>query len=384
MAALFGIAAPLALVGCSGSDDNKDEPDPSGDAGQGGTSVPGASGSLNIGGSGSAGGAGGTDGTCGGSEVAAETKPVQMLLLLDRSDSMLKSWGESDRWTVTKDAVNAALSSVQDKMSIGLQLFPSDDHCAVPTGSELGVGVGDGMTTVPVIETTLEATSPAGATPTADALRLALSYFTTGAGRTLAGDKYVLLATDGGPNCNTELSCEATSCTTNMDGDCSIPGVSNCCDGGAADACLDDARTVAQVRALRDAGIKTFVVGIPGSDIYGGVLDQLAVQGGTAVAETSPRYFEVVNAAELKDTLTRITKTLITTCEFELQAEPPLRSFVNVFIDGTVLPQAGDNGWSYKDTSSPPTIVIKGTTCASLQDTGAESVRIEFGCPTVE
>ena len=35
----------------------------------------------------------------------------------------------------------------------------------------------------------------------------AYDYFTTGAGKSLSGDRFVLLATDGGPNCNPSLTC---------------------------------------------------------------------------------------------------------------------------------------------------------------------------------
>jgi hypothetical protein len=150
------------------------------------------------------------------------------------------------------------------------------------------------------------------------------------------------------------------------------------------DVCLDDVRTVQRVKDLRAAGIKTFVVGIPGATAYADVLDQLAVEGGTATAETSPRYFEVVDAASLGETLTSITRDLVRTCELSLEAEPPDRTKVNVFIDDEVLPKPGDDGWDYDESTTPPTIVIKGATCEHVKSVGAESVRVEFGCPTVE
>ena len=56
---------------------------------------------------------------------------------------------------------------------------------------------------------------------------------------------------------------------------------------------------------------------------------------------------------------------------------------VNVFIDDEVLPKPGDDGWAYDDSTTPPTLVIKGATCERVKSMGAESVRVEFGCPTV-
>ncbi|WP_437594286.1 vWA domain-containing protein [Sorangium sp. So ce1000] len=386
----------LGLAFASGCSVSKGETgadgDASGSGGSGGMDYGGAGGEPSLGGGfagtgegsvGAGGGEGGGD--CGGQQVDAQPRQVHLVIVLDRSESMTKAWEASDRWTMMKGALGTALDAIQDRMSIGLQLFPSDSHCGMDPGDDLSVAVAPGETSVPAIKSHLEATDPGGATPTADALARALGYFTAGAGSALAGDKYVLLATDGGPNCNQDaaMTCEAATCTTNMDGDCPA-AVANCCAGGAADACLDDARTVQQVKDLRAAGIKTFVVGIPGATAYAAVLDQLAVEGETATADTSPRYFEVVDAASLGDTLTSITRDLVRTCELALKAEPPDRAKVNVFIDDEVLPKPGDDGWDYDDSTTPPTIVIKGATCEHVKSVGAESVRVEFGCPTVE
>src|SRR5262249_55759339 len=151
---------------------------------------------------------------------------------------------------------------------------------------------------VPKILSALDASSPAGGTPTAEALRRALDYFTKGEGATLKGNRYVLLATDGGPNCDSTLSCTAATCTTNLDGTCSIPAGASCCDpqfGGAAarSRCLDDAGTEAQIKALETAGVHTFVVGIPGSEVYGDALDAFAIAGGEALTQGPRKYFAV-------------------------------------------------------------------------------------------
>ncbi|WP_437301040.1 vWA domain-containing protein [Sorangium sp. So ce426] len=383
--------------GCSGSDrgtgagGDGSGNSGSGSGGAGGTDSGGTGGEPSLGGGfiatgpGASSGGGEGGGDCGGQQVEAQPRQVHLVIVLDRSDSMTKAWEASDRWTMMKGAVGAALDVIQDRMSVGLQLFPSDEHCGMPAGEDLSVAVAPGATSVPAIKTLLDGTDPGGATPTADALARALGYLTVGAGGALEGDRYVLLATDGGPNCNQDpaMTCEAATCTTNMDGDCPS-GIPNCCVAGLTDVCLDDVRTVQRVKDLRAAGIKTFVVGIPGATAYANVLDQLAVEGDTATSETSPRYFEVVDAASLGDTLTGITRDLVRTCALSLETEPPDRAKVNVFIDDEVLPKPGDDGWDYDDSTTPPTLVIKGATCEHVKSMGAESVRVEFGCPTVE
>ncbi|XXX82412.1 vWA domain-containing protein [Sorangium sp. So ce134] len=394
----LGLLSWALAPGCSGSTSRTGTgSDTSGSGGSGGiasgTGSGGAAGDSSIGGgffgpgSGSGGGSGGGHGggDCGGQQVDAAPREVHLVIVLDRSESMTKGWEASDRWTMVKGALGTALDAIQDRMSVGLQLFPTDDHCGMDPGMDLSVAVAPGATSVPAIKARLEGTAPAGATPTAGALERALRYLTQGAGSALQGDRYVLLATDGGPNCGQDpaMTCPAATCTTNMDGDCPAV-VENCCSGGAADACLDDARTAQQVRDLRAAGIKTFVVGIPGTTAYADVLDELAAEGGTATSESSPRYFEVVDAASLGETLTGITRDLVRSCELALEAEPPDRAKVNVYIDGEVLPKAGDDGWDYDDSTTPPTLVIKGATCEHVKSVGVESVRVEFGCPTVE
>jgi hypothetical protein len=45
---------------------------------------------------------------------------------------------------------------------------------------------------------------------------------------------------------------------------------------------------------------------------------------------------------------------------------------LNVEIDGTEVPQAGDDGWNVDRSTDPPTIVLKGETCEHLETQGAE------------
>jgi hypothetical protein len=335
---------------------------------------------------------------CGGETVNGENVVVNLLVVIDRSGSMKQtpSGFVDNKWGTMVGALNTALGGIQDKMNVGLLFFPdpgttSATGCGMSSGNDVSIGIDEGATTVPLIGAELEkgANAPDGNTPTADALALAHRYFTDGPGKDLQGDKYVLLALDGGPNCNGGITCDAASCTTNIDRSISNPAVSACpidplsCCESAPEACLDDEATIGQVSALWDEGIPTFVVGIPGSDLYGGVLDGLAVAGGVPASPDSPKYFEVNDANALTDTLVAITRNLVKSCEFQLSEVPPDVNKVNVYIDGEVLPQQGEDGWHYDNSTSPPTIVITGATCEELESEGAESVTFEFGCPTI-
>ncbi|MFI5308086.1 MAG: hypothetical protein ACHQ53_12075, partial [Polyangiales bacterium] len=269
------------------------------------------------------------------------------------------------------------------------ELFPHA-HCELPSGSDMDVDIQAGATALPLVTMALDAAMAEGGTPTAAALARALDYYTKGGGANLPGHKYVLLATDGGPNCNSGLSCGTAACTVNLDGQCPS-GVMNCCDSsmagpGAQTGCLDDQETLSQIKALSGAGIDTFVVGIPGTESYASSLDSFAQAGGRANPAAPPSYYAVSaagGAGGLTSVLDSITSSLIKTCRFQLSSAPPALDMLNVQVDGQLVPQNGADGWDIDSTTSPPTVELKGQTCARVESDGAQSVSVLYGCPTL-
>jgi hypothetical protein len=333
--------------------------------------------------------AGGVE-TCGASPFGADQVEAHVLLVVDKSASMTDtpSGFSTDKWSAVKASLSEALSSVQSDVSFGLELFPYPDSCNVPTGGTVNVDVGPGTETVPALLDALDATGPSGGTPTAMALAQALEYFTTGAGAALPGRKYVLLATDGGPTCNGALSCGTDQCVPNLEGRCP-EAITNCCDPveagpGAERGCLDDAATLAEVSALHSAGVSTFVVGIPGSQLFSDSLDAFAVAGGVPNSEGPSSYFAVDDPQALTEVLASITSSLVTTCDLQLESVPPALNRLNVEVDGVVISQGGADGWVLDTATSPPTVVLQGETCRHIETQGAESVRVVYGCPTVQ
>jgi hypothetical protein len=367
-------------------------------------------------GSGEGGGAGSH---CGESRIEATKRPVSLLLLVDRSASMdsppvdasvagsgtagasgdaggaAGATSVATKWDLLKEQLVDSLGEAQEDLSYGMLLFPASDDvalaelmCEMSIDSTVQVPVAPGTEALADIDALLEDTPPAGNTPTAAALARALEYFTTGKGRELEGDKYVLLATDGGPNCNSDASCEPDTCIPNIAGvDCGGPDA-NCCEY-APDQCIDEQATSEALEELREAGVKTFIVGIPGSELFSDFLDDFAVAGGlprTPTSDAPHRYYAVEAAGNmqgLSEVLVDITGSLITRCDLQLDEDPPDVFKLNVYVDGAVVPQAGDDGWSVEMDTSPPTIHIKGKTCQRIETEGARSVSIQYGCPTV-
>lgn len=331
------------------------------------------------------------DPTCGASPFGAAPVKVNMLLVIDKSGSMsdMPQHFDADKWSAMKSSVAAALTPMKDQIRLGLELYPMAG-CDLPGGDNVDVEVQSGTKAMPLVMNALEGTDPSGGTPTAAALMRARDYFTKGAGAKLDGGKYVLLATDGGPNCNDGLSCDADACTMNLDGQCPM-SVANCCDeklagSGAQSGCLDDGATLKSIKALADAGIDTFVVGIPGSEVYADALDAFAKAGGRADQGGSHSYYQVSasgsSATGLTTVLESIASGLIKSCRLQLASTPPALDKLNVEIDGSAVPQQSADGWDLDMSTSPPTIELKGKTCEHVENDGAQSVTVTFGCPT--
>jgi hypothetical protein len=133
------------------------------------------------------------------------------------------------------------------------------------------------------------------------------------------------------------------------------------------------------VNALAQAGVRTFVIGIPGSDAYAGVLDQLALGGGMA-RSGSPSYYRVSDAAQLIDTVSRLGLGVALSCSIELEEPPPEPNLVNVFFDGKLVPADPDNGWTFLDAQ---TVQLLGSSCELLKTGEVLQADIVAGCPVV-
>lgn len=340
--------------------------------------------------------------SCGGEDVEAAPLPAHVLLVIDRSGSMNETpeGFTMTKWETLVDSLDTALPEVEELLGLGLKLFPSGDTgtdvCSVESGVE--VSVGPGPEQGPKIAEWLSSTQPGGDTPTAIALTDALEYFTAGAGKEVEGNRFVLLATDGGPNCNSAPQVDCTcdnpvgkpecgvrdQCTVNFDPDndfCQDEANGSCCD--TATLCLDDGGTKDAVSLLAQEGIKTIVLGMPGSESYTEVLDQLAVAGGLPSADESPRYNKVADPAGLTSALRSVTRNVIRSCEVELEAAPPRLDQVNVYLDGAVIPQDEDDGWIFAEGSKGKKVVITGETCNQVEKDGVEKVSVKFGCQTI-
>jgi hypothetical protein len=272
---------------------------------------------------------------CTGVPIPVETGLPELYFVLDRSFSMTLG----GKWDRVREVVVQLVVRMGPRARFGLDAFPAADGGSCGAGAEL-VPITPGDPTPGVrgplaqrFEDAL-ATPPEGGTPTAATLRELASRL---GGRR---NTYVILATDGGPNCNESLTCPLERCILNVEGvgNC-MPSGPNCCDDSPRN-CLDDDEAIAAVRELRTAGVPTFVVGIPGSDLYGPVLDAMARQGGTA-RKGVPAYYRVESTDALLGTLEEIADRITRGCELRLVRAPTLLDGMRLWVHGGEIGSGG-------------------------------------------
>jgi hypothetical protein len=189
-----------------------------------------------------------------------------------------------------------------------------------------------------------------GATPTHTSLDAARAYY--GAIPVNPIGRYVLLATDGLPNCGPPLP-----------------------DGGTEET-IDE--TVAAVQALHDAGIITYVLGF-GMDLTGDptALSRMATAGGTGMP------YSATSAAELDMALDAIAAEITpASCTIELDGPTRDPMLLRVSFDGgALIPRnpAHTSGWDYDPATN--TITFYGAECTALQSGSVVGVDVDFGCP---
>jgi hypothetical protein len=312
---------------------------------------------------------------------------------------------QDTKWIMLGNALKEALGGVQEQMNLGLIMYPYDPAagaaqtgvtCAVADGSaSVNVPIGPGTQTVDDIVRIVQATKPSGGTPTAAALQAAFNYFSTGAGASQPGNKYVLLATDGGPNCNSlNTSCRSNPdlCTANLDAQAPNAMVSctrpNCCITGTdtlrSELCLDNGAVVDAITKLKGAGVTTYVVGIPGTEIYSQYLDQFAEASGQ-LSGGAKKYYEVTadgGVKSLTDTFTGIVTQLVHSCDIPLDPAPDDPNFVNVAIDCEIKTKDDPSaGWEIMGGN---TLHLKGATCDRVLTSGVKRVDLYYGCRPIQ
>ena len=297
----------------------------------------------------------GSDGGAGGgvSDECQQVEPIEMptgdpadlLLVVDKSGSMDDPLETGqDKWPVMREALTTVVQQYENGIRFGLMLYPEGDSCAA--GS---VHAQLAMQNAGPITGELGSTYPEGGTPTHTTLAAARSYY---AGVTSPGARYVLLATDGEPNCGDPVDDEAPTVTESIDA----------------------------IEALRGDSIDTFVLGFGGSiNNHPDILQAMAQAGGTG------DYFAANSPDELATALDTIAGEVgLPSCSFRLDRDPGSSDLI-VYQDDQLVGQdpSHQDGWDYDAGNN--TLTFYGPACDAILGGQTDSVRIQFGgCGEVE
>jgi hypothetical protein len=283
--------------------------------------------------------------------------------------------GTPTKYEQTAAAVSHVVTSLETAgapIMWGLILFPSDGDCAVKNWPDVEISVGNAS----LVSSTVTGTSPNGNTPTHKAVDLAATYY---GGLNDGRAHYILLATDGQPNCETATPVFPRQCA--VDTDCNpgeycqiLPGFGGICVPAPQDLAIHS------IENALAASIRTYVVGIDIDNTSSGTLDRMAEAGGTARA-TSPKYYPVSDQTSLETALENITTQMIS-CTFQLGQPPPDMDYVSVTVAGHGISRDAThtNGWDLDPASL--TLTFYGDACTQLQQ-NPETVSVTYGCPPV-
>ena len=303
---------------------------------------------------------------CGSYDRPSSKLPPDILIVLDASGSMNEDamnasctggCGANSKWALLTPALNQVVMQTETEVNWGLKLFADTNNTC---------GVSPNMVAVPIAPNSAAAIAAATAartdangnvtngsrTPTRSAEDAAVTYLRA---NTDPNPKFILMATDGQPNC------PASGNTQNDD----TPG------------------EVAAVTAARTAGFPTFVVGLSApAGAANDALNMMADAGGYPRA-ADPRYYPVTSAAEF----IAVLQTLVgvaTTCTFSIPPPPTndgttSREDISVTSNTGMIPMNATDGWTYSDASHT-SITLNGAACAAVEAGTITNVTIVFNC----
>jgi hypothetical protein len=303
---------------------------------------------------------------CNGVSVEAEAVPVDIFVIMDRSQSMgvAVAGSTTTRWQALHDAVQSFTESPgAAEIRAGIGFFSlsgaGDDaqDCNAEAYAEPNVPIGRISDVGPDLVAAMNDMTPGGLTPTVPALRGAISYARSWAQDNPGRATMVVLVTDGFP----------TQCDNEPD----------------------------QISQTARAGyespehIRTFVIGV--GDVAKFNLDNYARAGGTKTAYLTDAG-DVT--ATFVDALNNVTNRALA-CEYQLPPPPDGMKLDTTKVQVLYTPSFGEaeevpsitsltacannpnGGWYYDDPQHPSKITVCPCTCARLQ---AGRVDVRLGC----
>ena len=361
---ILGAVTLASLLACSAN--SGDRKSTTGD-GSGASSNTGASssggGTPNIGNLGGSitidptmGGTGAPDvahGECAQKNFVLASKPADVLLVLDRSASMIEHTVPPDnktRWDAVVAGLTFVIAATNSSVSWGLKFFPEGEGSECTPLTDMvpaEIAPGNAAKVTGLISNTK---ALGNGTPTGDAINKATAYLKS----RNASNQFIVLATDGQPSCPS---------------------------GG--DAAL--AFAVQAITAAKAAGFPTYVIGVvdPVADKSTPPrLNAMAEAGGTSRSDNpvADKFFQAYSQEQLTAALQAVTGQ-VASCVFEFDKKPPDETNIAVKVNGALVVQdkSKAEGWDYTSDQYMG-LELHGEACKQVKDATDNKVDIIFGC----
>jgi hypothetical protein len=331
------------------------------------------------------------DAACATAKIEAKRAPANILFIVDRSGSMncnpppttssqdceqtptTANPNLPSKWFTTKEALKKAIAKMPPEDSAGLTLFNVDNTCGVVSTPNVAVKKVNDQQLID-LASLLDGVAPEGLTPIVGAVTLGYNHLHTT--NTFVGRKYIVLITDGKETC--------------------------------AEGMVDNFLATTVPNAL-SVGIRTFVIGAPGSEPARALLSQLAFAGGTASSATCTHkplpadigdcHFDLTDpsvdlSTALGQALDKVSRDALT-CEYDVPVSETgtvdLGKVNVVYTPASGAPQTIPqdrskdcqlaDGWQY--SADGKRIIMCGPACDKLRNDTTGSVSIQLGCQTV-
>jgi len=322
------------------------------------------------GGGGDVTGGGGTM-TCGVTNNPVMPSPPDVLIVQDKSGSMgnddsdhgcngqmTGGCGNNSKWAQLTTALSNVITATDSVVNWGLKYFSDDGACDASHAPVVAVAPMSGAAVV----RSIQGNQPGGYTPTRDGITYGAQYLGT---LNDTNPKFLLLATDGLPNCPSGCAADSGGmmCTTT--------------DNPSEDMMAEMAVTMAA-----SMGYQTFVIGIGNVTAAQNTLNQLAIAGGQPQMGGTTSYYAATDEATLEAALMAIVGK-VASCTIGLPAAAVGQTNVAVSVDdasgkATKVPEDASNGWSYVNNGMA--IQLNGSYCDNVKNMTYTNVQFLYSC----
>lgn len=305
-------------------------------------------------------------------DFPVEFQPVDILILFDRSSSMIRALGSTTRFESAATFVANLVATYSTKVRWGYADFPGGGDCAewsYPGCCASGPRIGLATENVEQVQSAIKTATPrAGSSPLALALELSRGYY-----ETLEDDgraRFILLATDGEPSCT--LASELSPSVLYNPAGSLLPS-----------PCYD---ALASISRLISQGIRIIILGVAPSasenpDGRPSCLDLLSTFGSGPITSNQPSFYSFSTREQIGREIEQALRVGDSpSCTFELIERPSGFEGAQVLLDHEEIPYESADGWVMTSMTRPIQFEVLGKACERIRHFQVKTLEMRYPC----